>query len=228
MASMVMVFDVNGTLLDSEALAPALKGIFGKTVSVEQWFGQLLQYAMAYNVVGEYRDFGDLGSAVLRMMAVGHGIEVDLAAVEEVQKEMAQLPPFPDVRKALQKLQAAKIRLAVLSNSATATLRAQVTNSDLEGYFEQVLSVDMVRRFKPAAETYTSAAEALGIETSEILMVAAHPWDLLGALRAGCRTAFVSRPGKALLPGALVPDYVATDLIQLADQVIKAEAAGQR
>ena len=42
-------------------------------------------------------------------------------------------------------------------------------------------------------------------------------WDLMGAAAAGCRTAFVQRPGKALFPGALRPTYVANDLAVLAD-----------
>jgi hypothetical protein len=68
-------------------------------------------------------------------------------------------------------------------------------------------------------------ADRLGVGTRDMLMVAAHPWDLLGAARAGCRTAFLARPGKAMLPGVPAPEYMPTDLRALVDQLISRKDA---
>ena len=68
------------------------------------------------------------------------------------------------------------------------------------------------------------AAQSLGVEVGEIRLVAAHGWDVVGAMRAGCAAAFVARPGKALFPIAPPPDVVGKDLLEVADGIVAAEA----
>jgi 2-haloacid dehalogenase len=85
------------------------------------------------------------------------------------------------------------------------------------------LSVEAVRRFKPAAETYRMAAKELGVDIGDIRLVAAHDWDIAGALRAGCAAAFIARPGKVLGPSAERPDIVGKDLREVTDQILEKE-----
>ena len=176
---------------------------------------------MAATLTGDYREFGDIAIAVLDMRAAAEGLRLKAKDVDPLRNGLKELPAFPEVKSALRRLKKAGFRLAVLTNSAPASLSKQLEHSKLGQYFEQALSVDSVQRFKPASETYKYAAQALGVETSDILMVAAHPWDLAGASRAGCKTAFIKKPGKALMPGARVPDYVSSHLKDLADQLTK-------
>jgi 2-haloacid dehalogenase len=61
------------------------------------------------------------------------------------------------------------------------------------------------------------------VELGEIRLVAAHGWDIAGALRVGCAAAFVNRPGKALFPTAPRPNVVGGDLRDVADRIIAAE-----
>jgi len=220
---MVIVFDLNGTLLDTRALKPALRSIFGPTLATEQFVTGVLQYSMALTLSGEYRAFSDIAVAVLRMEADSRKIKLSDRAVDQTRAALRSMPPFRDVPGALRELRNAGFRLAVLTNSAAEDVRAQLASANLSGYFEHVLSVAQVRRFKPARETYESAANALGVPPHQILMVAAHPWDLIGAAAVGCRTAFIQRPGTALFPGAFTPTYVASDLAQLA---VKLKPAG--
>jgi 2-haloacid dehalogenase len=217
---MVILFDVNGTLLDTSALGPPIRSIFGRKVSLEEWFTRVLQHAAASTLSDDYRPFGDLAIAVLNMTATAHGITPSARQLAKLRSAMETLPPFPDVKRALRRLQKANFRLAVLTNSAPAALERQMAHSGLGKYFEKALSVDLVQRYKPAPGTYRAAIQCLEVQPSDILMVAAHHWDLLGASRVGCRTAFLSRPGKALLPGARLPTYVARDLTDLADQLL--------
>jgi 2-haloacid dehalogenase len=80
-----------------------------------------------------------------------------------------------------------------------------------------------VRRFKPAAEAYRSVADALGVRIDQLRMVAAHAWDVLGALRAGCAAAFVARPGKVLYPLGPQPDIVGPDFTSVARAIVGVE-----
>ena len=113
---------------------------------------------------------------------------------------MRTLPPHPDARPALERLRSAGYRLAALTNSTTEVEEAQLRNAGLSDLFEKALSADSGKRLKPAAEAYANAARALGVPTSEMRMVAAHVWDVQGALRAGCAAAFVERPGAVWNP----------------------------
>ena len=216
---MVIVFDLNGTLLDTRALRPALRSVFGRKFETEQFFTRVLQYSMALTLSGEYRPLIDIAFAVLRMEADARRIKLSERDLNGIRAALSSLPPFRDVPGAMRKLRNAGFRLAVLTNSAGEDARVQVALAKLSRYFEHVISVAQVRRFKPARETYESAANVLGVPPHQILMVAAHPWDLIGAAAAGCRTAFIQRPGKALFPGALVPTYVARDVAELAVQL---------
>ena len=139
---------------------------------------------------------------------------------------MQELPPHPEVTENLSRLRDVGIRLAALTNLTQQVADAQIENAGLQGYFEQVLSADTVKRLKPAPEPYRLAADSLGVEIGQIRLVAAHAWDIAGALRAGCAAAFVARPGMVLNPLVEHPDVVGADLREVADQIIELESAG--
>jgi 2-haloacid dehalogenase len=136
---------------------------------------------------------------------------------------MQNLPPHPEVEENLGRLRDAGIRLAALTNSTQQVADAQIDNSGLRGYFEQVLSADAVQRLKPAPEPYRMAAESLGVEIGQVRLVAAHAWDVAGAIRAGCAAAFVARPGMVLNPLFERPDVVGSDLREVTDEILNVE-----
>lgn len=136
---------------------------------------------------------------------------------------MRQLPPHPDVQPALERLQANGIRLATLTNSNVELAEAQLAFAGLRDFFEVRLSVEEVRRLKPAPEVYQMAAHRLGVAMDQVRLIAAHAWDVAGALRAGCAAAFVARPGMVLDPLAPPPDVVGHDLAAVADQILVIE-----
>jgi 2-haloacid dehalogenase len=137
---------------------------------------------------------------------------------------MLSLPPHPDVRDGLEVMRDAGLRLVTLTNSAPAAVEQQLANAGLAGYFERCFSVDAVRRFKPAIEVYRSVAEALGLPPDRLRLIAAHAWDVLGALRAGYAAAFVARPGKVLFPLGPQPDIVGPDFRAVAHQIVTADS----
>src|SRR5918994_6861328 len=107
---------------------------------------------------------------------------------------MTELPPHTEVEENLGHLREAGLRLAALTNSTQQVADAQIDNSGLRDYFEQVLSADTVQRLKPAPEPYRMAAESMGVEIGQVRLVAAHAWDVAGGVGAG--------GGAALLGGA--------------------------
>ncbi len=219
----ICVFDVNETLLDLGALDPHFERIFGDAGVRRAWFGQLLQSALVATVTDAYSDFGKIGGAALEMTAERQGVILSDEDKRQILGGMRGLPPHPEVAESLSRLRDAGLRLATLTNSTQQVAEAQMDNSGLRGYFEQLLSADTARRLKPAPEPYRMAAEALGVDVDQIRLVAAHAWDVAGALRAGCAAAFVARPGMVLDPLVERPDVVGADLREVADRILEVE-----
>jgi 2-haloacid dehalogenase len=216
------VFDVNETLLDLGALDPSFERAFGDAAARREWFSQLLQSALVATVTGAYSDFGTIGSSALQMTAARRGVDLSDEDRQRILGGMRELPPHPEVAESLSRLRDAGLRLATLTNSTQQVAEAQLNNAGLADSFEQILSADTVRRLKPAPEPYRMAADSLGVEVEEVRLIAAHAWDVVGAMRAGCAAAFVARPGMVLDPLAEPPDVVGADLSEVADGIIEA------
>ena len=220
----VCLFDVNETLLDLGALDPHFERAFGDAGVRQSWFQQVLQSALVATVTGVYSDFGAVGAAALDMTAERQGVRLSEEDRLSILGGMRELPPHPEVPAALDLLRDAGLRLAALTNNTAEVAEAQLANAGLSDRFEKILSADTVHRLKPAPEPYRAAARALGVETSQVRLVAAHAWDVIGAMRAGCAAAFVARPGMVLDPLAGPPDVVGADLSAVATSIIAAEA----
>jgi 2-haloacid dehalogenase len=220
MRKRVIVFDVNESLLELAALKPQFQRVFGDGEVVFPWFGQVLQSALLTVVTGPYSDFAKVGRAALEMVAARRGVTLSDADARAILAGMRTLPPHADVLPALRKLKEAGFRLATLTNSPPAVADAQLTNSGIAPYLDKMLSVDTVRRLKPAAEVYRHAADSFGVPPAEIRLVAAHSWDVAGAVRAGCKAAFIARPGMVLDPLFEPPDIVGPDLGVVAERII--------
>jgi 2-haloacid dehalogenase len=132
--------------------------------------------------------------------------------------------PIRRSRTACAALREQRLRLGALTNSTLQVAESQLRHAGLAEHFERILSADMVRRLKPAAEVYQMAAREYGVEPGALRLVAAHSWDIAGALRAGCAAAFVARPGMTLDPLFEPPDIVGPDLAAVAERTLAIEA----
>jgi HAD superfamily hydrolase (TIGR01493 family) len=131
------------------------------------------------------------------MVAAAQGAELDEDPVERITGQMRRLPPHPDAEPALTRLGDAGFTLAALTNSTLEVALAQLDHAGLADRFDAILSADQVRALKPRPEPYRLVADTYGVEPSGVRLIAAHAWDVAGALAAGCAAAFVRRPGKA-------------------------------
>ena len=217
----VCVFDVNETLLDLAALDPLFERVFGDASVRRLWFNQMLQSAFVATMTDAYVTFGESAAAALRMTEERQGAEVSEDDRQEILSGLRNLPPHPEVPESLDRLLEAGFRLATLTNSTQEVAEAQIENAGLTDRFEQILSADTAKRLKPAPAPYRMATRALEIPERGMRLVAAHAWDVAGALRAGCAAAFVAR--QPFDPLVERPDVVGADLAEVADGIIAAE-----
>jgi 2-haloacid dehalogenase len=216
----VLAFDVNETLLDLRALDPAFEALFGTAALRPRWFATMLQLSFTGGLTGRYTPFAAAQHSALRMLAAQQGVVVSDTAVDEAVGTMSRLPAHPEVPAALERFAAGGLPMVALVNSSAEVGEAQLRNAGVRHLFDAVLSSDAVGAPKPAPAPYHAAASRYGVVPHDVLLVAAHGWDITGAHAAGCRTAFVARPGAALDPAGPVPDVSAPDLTGIADAVL--------
>ena len=217
----VILFDVMGTLLDmgpGERLA--IEAVGGDPDRAGAWLDLATLHAATLTLAGRYRDYTQITAATLRMVAARQGIAVTEDQAERAVRPFREAPPFADVVPALDRLHAGGYRLAALTNSGHQALAASLRSAGLEGRLDPALSVADIGRFKPDGQAYRWAANRVGVDLDDCLLVAGHGWDVAGASWAGMRTAFVARPGQSPFPLAPPPDHEVADLADLADRLL--------
>lgn len=221
-----VMFDYYGTVVDMQlGLTQALtryladKGYTDNPAGrvVTWWRRTHFEYSMIDSLVRRghtpYRQVGQL--------ALGHTL--DRAGVAHTEEEVARLvaqierlEPFPDVVDALRDLQQLGPALVVLSNGDPDMLAAGVARSGTRDLWSGVISVSEAGAFKPHADTYATAARRSGVQPPEVLFVANHAFDCVGAKAAGMRTAFVDRRHRPFGDPRYAPDLVVDDFADLA------------
>lgn len=219
----VLAFDVNETLLDLRALDAVFEDTLGDRAFRPQWFQAMLQLAFVGTITGRYVDFTAAQHAALRVIAARGAIRVSREQSEQIVGAMRRLPPHPDAVPALDRLRGAGRILITLTNSPLEVVEDQLRFAGIRDRFAHVVSADEVRRLKPAPEPYRHAAQRAGTDVAGIRLVAAHAWDIAGAIAAGCAAAFVKRPGMALDPEGQRPDVEGNDLIEVAENILKVD-----
>ena len=219
----VIAFDVNETLLDLAALDAPFEARLGDAALRRQWFAQMLQLAFVGGLTGQYVDFTAAQRAALIVVSEREGVPLSADDIDGLVALMSSLPPHPEVPGALASLALTALHLVALTNSVQAVAEAQLASAGLDGYFDAIMSADEVAHLKPAPQPYLAVADRYDVPIGEVRLVAAHSWDVAGALSAGCQAAFVARPGMVLSPLGRRPGIVGPDLVSVAGQIIAAD-----
>jgi len=200
----VVVFDVVETLasLDPVAARLAEHGL-GEHV-LGAWFSRLLRDGMALTAAGGYAGFADVARSALK--AETRAALTD-DQIELVVDAFGELTPQPDAVAALRTARAAGMRVFTLTNGAAATTKRFLERAGIAGEVEQVLAIDEVRAWKPAAAPYEHAVAKSGVPAERVALVAVHSWDIYGARRAGLTTGWSPR-----LEGAPIDVFGSADI----------------
>jgi 2-haloacid dehalogenase len=212
---LVIAFDVVETLFPLDPLGELLRQAGQSPQLLRLWFTRLLRDAFALTASGGYQPFADLAVSALRAVA-----DVSEATAEEIVAGFGTLDPHPDAAEAMHIARDAQVRIITLTNGSATTTSALLERGGLHGYVEQVISVEAVRRWKPAPEPYRHAAAACGVPPSQMALVAAHGWDTHGAHRAGLSTGWVSRLEGHWNERFDPPDVAGPDLVTVVHKLL--------
>jgi 2-haloacid dehalogenase len=191
-----LVFDVFGTLVDwRSTIAQAFResGLAGDPEELaDAWRERLPPITTEVNEGKRpWGNFDELQLATLDHVLAERQLEVPIEARRALVAAWHKLDPWPDVRDGLEALRRRRI-VGALSNGHVALLVDLARHGDLR--FDCLISAELAQAYKPAPEVYLTAVRLLGMQPGEVMLAAAHPFDLKGARRAGLQTAFIDRP----------------------------------
>ena len=201
----LVVFDAYGTLFDVYSISAMAETLFpgqGSALSV-LWRDKQIEYSRLVslsdplNPLGSrhYQSFWDLTRLGLQYACQKLGLELTPPKQKQLMDQYAQLTPFAENLDVLQHLQAIGMRCAILSNGSPDMLAAAVSSAGMEGLIDKLLSVDEVRQYKTAPQSYGLVADHYPMDIREVLFVSSNSWDALGATWFGFKSFWVNRQG---------------------------------
>jgi 2-haloacid dehalogenase len=217
-APAVAVLDVNETLSDLTGLLAGFQQAGVDPGLLPVWFAATLRDGFALAAAGGYADFSEIAIPVLAgLLSRADGLRGSpQEAAERIVQSMGELDLHADVADGLRAFYAAGVRIVTLSNGSSGVAESLLERAGVRDLVEQCLSVSDARRWKPAAEAYAHAAARCRVKPGEMALIAVHPWDIDGALRAGLRAGWISRDGHAYPPYMRAPEATGRTLSELA------------
>lgn len=181
----------------------------------DEWRTRQFEYTWLRVVAQRYADFWQVTEDALTFAA--NKLKLDLSAEkrERLMNGYLNLKAWPDVPPALSALKNSGVRLALLSNFTQHMLQANIKSAGLPGIFEQVISTDQARTFKPDPRAYRLGIESLGLQPNQILFAAFAGWDAAGARLFGYPTFWVNRLKAPAEELDAVPDASGGSLLDL-------------
>lgn len=210
------VFDAYGTLFDHASAAARCRDVLGDRLDrlSALWRDKQLQYTWLRTLQGRYADFWQVTGEALDFALETLGI-ADPALRRRLMDLYLELDAFPEVPPMLERLKAAGIGTAILSNGSPAMLGAAVKHAKIGPLLDAVLSVEEVGVYKPHPRVYRLAVDRLGLAPRAIAFQSANAWDAHAASAFGLPVVWCNRFGQKpeRLPGR--PDFVIASLAGL-------------
>jgi len=203
-----ILFDAYGTLFDTHSVRDALEAAFPSQGDylTQIWRLKQLEYSWLRGLSGDYKHFGEVTRDALRYSLCTLGIVISAERLETLVCAYNSLCLFADTLAALDSL--AGMRLSVLSNGSPVMLAALLNNAGILDRFEEVISVDEARTFKPSPHVYRLACTRLNLAPEEILLVSSNGFDIHGGSHFGLRTARIERQSAETLRTKLWRDPI--------------------
>ena len=215
----MFVFDAYGTLLDVDAAAreaaaePGMEALKENWLPIAKgWRERQLRYSWLCSMMGKYDDFWELTTRALDTTLEEHALASNDKVRARLLSLYSELSAYQEVPEVLANLKAAGHRLAVLSNASPSMLVKALDAAGISEWFDELLSVDVLKCYKPTPAVYQLVTERFDCKPSDVTFFSSNNWDVSGAGAFGFKTIWVNRTGVAWdnLPGK--PDIIVNSI----------------
>ena len=220
--SVTVGFDVYGTLIDTHGVVVMLHDMVGeKAVDFSRvWREKQLEYSFRRGLMQLYDTFAICTSHALDYTCVNFKVPLSREQKEELLNAYRILPAFEDVQEGLACAKAAGFRLYAFSNGSAGAIEMLLATAGIRESFLDIVSVDEVKSFKPNPGVYCHFLRRAGACGSNAWLVSSNPFDVIGAISAGMKAAWVQRSPDAIFdPWGIEPTITVSNLSDLASQI---------
>ena len=217
-----LAFDVYGTLIDTHGVVAKLEEIVGDRAMdfSSTWRDKQLEYSFRRGLMQNYRNFAVCTRDALDYTCDRYAVQMDAGQKQALLDIYRELPAFDDVRDTLSNLAARDCRLYAFSNGAAEAVETLLSTAGIRESFRGVVSCDDVRTFKPNPAVYAHFLREAGATSGEAWLISGNPFDVIGAISAGMRGAWVRRSPDAIFdPWGIEPTITIKSLGELADGI---------
>ena len=189
----VIIFDAYGTLFDVNSAAEKCKNKIGEKWEpfANYWRTTQLEYTWLRSLMGRHQDFWKVTEQSLdKSMKV---FQIDTSMKDELLDLYKVLSTFPEVKETLKKLKEKNYKLAILSNGTPSLLKELVSSNNLESIFDDVLSIEEVKIYKPHPNVYNIPIKKYQIEINQFAYLSSNTWDVSAAGNFGFNAVWVNR-----------------------------------
>lgn len=211
-------FDVYGTLIDTAGVTQALENHAGPAAAefAQLWREKQLEYSFRRALMQNYRDFSVCTRQALDYTARRLQVKLSEDDMDALMAKYRELPAFPGVVEGLKALADTGCRCFAFSNGRADDVEALLERAGIRHHFLDVVSCDEIGTFKPNPATYAHFMRRADAFADQAWLVSSNPFDVIGAVSAGMRAAWVHRnPAVVFDPWELQPTAVIRGLEEL-------------
>jgi 2-haloacid dehalogenase len=215
-------FDVYGTLIDTHGIIDTLERFIGNRAAEfsRAWRDKQLEYSFRRGLMQNYENFAVCTGNAFDFTASCLNVSFSAEDKQEILAAYRTLPAFGDVAEGLARAKKSGYRMFAFSNGNADAVEALLKNAGIREYFIGVVSTDEMKSYKPNPGAYSHFLRRAGALGSDAWLVSSNPFDVIGAVSAGMRAAWVKRSPEAVFdPWGVEPTITLNSLLSLSEQV---------
>lgn len=217
----LIAFDAYGTLFDVYSMGELAEELFpgnGQAFAL-MWRDRQIEYTRLVTMSDpnpsgskHYLPFWDLTVRSLHYVCKRMNLNLTQDNEKRLMDQYAKLTGFEDSLTVLKTVKGKGISTAILSNGSREMLTTVVKSNGLMPYLDQVITVEDIRLFKTAPQSYELLLKAFPVKKEEVLFVSSNAWDALGAKWVGFDVFWVNRLGHPFEEIGEKPNYEGNSL----------------
>lgn len=218
-----LAFDVYGTLIDTHGVVSMLETMVGNRAGEfsSRWREKQLEYSFRRGLMQNYENFAVCTRNALDYTCSCLKITLSPEQKEELLASYRTLPAFDDVREALTSLKEAGFSIYAFSNGTTEAVETLFAAAGIRDLFVGIVSVDDLKSFKPNPGVYSHFLRKSGACGGSAWLVSGNPFDVIGAISAGMKAAWLKRSEDQVFdPWGIEPNVTVTTLTQLRHRLL--------
>lgn len=218
-----IAFDIYGTLIDTDGVVIALRDIVGDKAEAFSltWRNKQIEYAFRRGLMRRYEEFSVCIRDALDYSCLSHRENLSAAQKAALLEVYRELPAFEEVEAGLSRLQAEQHKLYAFSNGSVAAIELLLRKAGIRSFFQGVTSTDGVKSFKPNPDVYHYFLQQAGAFDDTAWLVSANPFDVIGAVSAGMKAAWLKRNQTNIFdPWDIQPTLIIQRIDALADVML--------